>query len=189
MGQKLKAGSVIDGTVMSLTKFGAFVQVTEGVEGMIHISEFSEKRINHPSELVRVGQTVKALVVAVEPEKRLMKLSMKQLIPTGLDDYLAEHKEGDVVTGLLTEVAAGSGSVELGDGVRASCRIMTQAAKEEPKAESRADLSSLSSMLNARWKGGAAGDAKAEPTKAGQVRTFKIVKLDVAGKKIELELV
>jgi len=189
MGQKLKAGSVIDGTVTSLTKFGAFVQVTEGVEGMIHISEFSEKRINHPSEVVRVGQTVKALVVAVDPEKRLMKLSMKQLIPTGLDDYLAEHKEGDVVTGLLTEVDGGNGSVELGDGVRASCHILTQAAKEEPRVEAKADLSSLSSMLNARWKGGAASEATAEPTKAGQVRTFKIVKLDVANKKIELELV
>src|SRR6267142_2143074 len=188
MGQKLKAGSVIDGTVTSLTKFGAFVQITEGVEGLIHISEFSEKRINHPSEVVRVGQAVKALVVAVEPEKRLMKLSMKQLIPTGLDDYLAEHKEGDVVTGLLIEVAGGSGSVELGDGVRATCRIVAQAAKEEPKAEAKADLSSLSSMLNARWKGGAASEATAEPTKAGQVRTFKIVKLDVANKKIELEL-
>ena len=188
-GQKLKAGSVIDGTVTSLTKFGAFVQIIEGVEGMIHISEFSEKRINHPSEVVRVGQAVKALVVAVEPEKRLMKLSMKQLIPTGLDDYLAEHKEGDVVTGLLTEVDGGSGSVELGDGVRATCRIVAQAAKEEPKAEAKADLSSLSSMLNARWKGGATSEAKAEPTKAGQVRTFKIVKLDVGNKKIELELV
>jgi len=179
---------VIDGTVTSLTKFGAFVQVTEGVEGMIHISEFSEKRINHPSEVVRVGQTVKALVVAVDPEKRLMKLSMKQPIPTGLDDYLAEHKEGDVVTGLLTEVDGGNGSVELGDGVRASCHILAQAAKEEPRVEAKADLSSLSSMLNARWKGGAS-EATAEPTKAGQVRTFKIVKLDVANKKIELELV
>ena len=62
-------------------------------------------------------------------------------------------------------------------------------AKEEPKAEAKADLSSLSSMLHARWKGGAASEATAEPTKAGQVRTFKIVKLDVANKKIELELV
>jgi small subunit ribosomal protein S1 len=190
VAQKLKAGSVIDGTVMSLTKFGAFVQVSEGVEGMIHISEFSEKRINHPSEVVRVGQPVKALVVAVDPEKRLMKLSMKQLIPTGLDDYLKEHKEGDVVTGLLIEVAGGSGSVELGDGVQATCRIVTQAAaEEEPRAEVQADLSSLSSMLNARWKGGATSEAKSEPIRAGQVRTFRIVKLDVTAKRIELELV
>ena len=189
-GEKLKSGSVINGTVTSLTKFGAFVQVSEGVEGMIHISEFSDKRINHPSEVVRVGQTVAALVVAVDPEKRLMKLSMKQLIPTGLDDYLAEHKEGDVVTGLLTEVTGGSGSVELGEGVRATCRIAAQAAaKEEPRAEAKADLSSLSSMLNARWKGGPTSETKPEPTQAGQVRTFRIVKLDVAGKKIELELV
>ena len=190
VAQKLKAGSVVDGTVTSLTKFGAFVQISEGVEGMIHISEFSEKRINHPSEVVRVGQAVKALVVAVDPEKRLMKLSMKQLIPTGLDDYLAEHKEGDVVTGLLTEVAGGSGNVELGDGVQATCRILAHAAaKEEPRAEAKADLSSLSSMLNARWKSGAASEAKPEPTRAGQVRTFRIVKLDAAAKKIELELV
>jgi len=190
VAQKLKAGSVIEGTVTSLTKFGAFVQVSEGVEGMIHISEFSEKRINHPSEVVRVGQLVKALLVAVDPEKRLMKLSMKQLIPTGLDDYLKEHKEGDVVTGLLIEVAGGSGRVELGDGVQATCRIVTQAAaKEEPRSEAKADLSSLSSMLNARWKGGATSEAKSEPTRAGQVRTFRIVKLDVTAKKIELELV
>ncbi len=189
VAQKLKAGSVIDGTVTSLTKFGAFVQLSEGVEGMIHISEFSEKRINHPSEVVRVGQTVKALVVAVDAEKRLMKLSMKQLIPTGLDDYLAEHKEGDVVTGLLTDVSGGSGSVELGDGVKAQCRIVAEAAvKEEPRAESKADLSSLSSMLNARWKSGTS-EVKAEPTQAGQVRSFRIVKLDVTSKKIELELV
>lgn len=189
VAQKLKEGSVIDGTVTSLTKFGAFVQLSEGVEGMIHISEFSEKRINHPSEVVRVGQTVKALVVAVDAEKRLMKLSMKQLIPTGLDDYLAEHKEGDVVTGLLTDVSGGSGSVELGDGVKAQCRIVAEAAvKEEPHAESKADLSSLSSMLNARWKSGTS-EVKAEPTQAGQVRSFRIVKLDVTSKKIELELV
>jgi len=161
VAQKLKTGSVVDGTVTSLTKFGAFVQITEGVEGMIHISEFSEKRINHPSEVVRVGQTVKVLVVAVDPEKRLMKLSMKQLIPTGLDDYLAEHKEGDVVTGLLTEVDGASGSVELGEGVRASCRIMAQTTvKEESRAEAKADLSSLSSMLNARWKGGATSEVR-----------------------------
>jgi small subunit ribosomal protein S1 len=190
VAQKLKAGSAIDGTVTSLTKFGAFVQLSEGVEGMIHISEFSEKRINHPSEVVRVGQAVKALVVAVDAEKRLMKLSMKQMIPTGLDDYLAEHKEGDVVTGLLTDVSGGSGSVELGDGVKAQCRIVAEAAvKEESKAEAKADLSSLSSMLNARWKGGAASEAKVEPTQAGQVRSFRIVKLDLESKKIELELV
>lgn len=188
--QKLKLGSIIDGTVTSLTKFGAFVQLTEGVEGMIHISEFSEKRINHPSEVVRIGQTVQALVVAIDPEKRLMKLSIKQLIPTGLDDYLAEHKAGDVVTGLLTDVTGASGRVELGDGVQATCRIVAEnAPEEEPKSSAKADLSSLSSMLNARWKGATTTEAAPEPTRAGQVRTFRIVTLDPASKKIELELI
>jgi small subunit ribosomal protein S1 len=188
--QKLKPGSIINGIVTNLTKFGAFVQLAEGVEGMIHISEFSEKRINHPSEVVRVGQTVQALVVAIDPEKRLMKLSMKQLIPTGLDDYLAEHKAGDVVTGLLTGVTGTSGSVELGDGVQATCRIVAEnVPKEEPKPSAKADLSSLSSMLNARWKGATTTEAAPEPTRAGQVRTFRIVTLDPASKQIELELI
>ena len=195
VAQKWKEGSVVGGTVTSLTKFGAFVQLSEGVEGMIHISEFSEKRINHPSEVVRVGQTVQALVLAVDAEKRLMKLSMKQLIPTGLDEYLAEHKEGDHVTGLLMDVADGIGSVELGEGVRATCRIAGGApgqespAQAEPRPEGKADLSSLSSMLNARWKGGAASEPKPEATRAGQVRNFRIAKIDAAAKKIELELV
>ena len=95
---------MIEGPVTSLTKFGAFVQLTEGVEGMIHVSEISaEKRINHPQEVLKVGQVVKAQVLALEREKRLIRLSMKQLVPTGLDEYLAEHKEGDIVTGRMTE--------------------------------------------------------------------------------------
>ena len=71
--QRFPAGSVIEGPVTSLTKFGAFVQLSEGVEGMIHVSEISaEKRINHPQEVLKVGQSVKAQVLAVDAEKRLI---------------------------------------------------------------------------------------------------------------------
>src|SRR5271157_2848608 len=85
--QKFAPGTVIEGPVTSLTKFGAFVQLTEGVEGMIHVSEISaEKRINHPQEVLRAGQVVKAQVLALDTEKRLIRLSMKQLVPTGLDE-------------------------------------------------------------------------------------------------------
>src|SRR5262249_13701007 len=67
--QKFPVGSVVEGPVTSITKFGAFVQIAEGVEGMIHVSEISaEKRINHPQDVLRMGQTTKALVVAIEPE-------------------------------------------------------------------------------------------------------------------------
>jgi small subunit ribosomal protein S1 len=182
----------VEGPVTSITKFGAFVQVTEGIEGMVHVSEISaEKRINHPQDVLKVGQTVKAQVLAVDPERRLLRLSMKQLAPTSIDEYLAEHNQGDVVTGRIIEEAAGQARVELGEGIRATCRIAASAlAKEETKPEARADLSSLSSMLQARWKGSAsaAGAAKVEAVHTGQILSFRIVKLDRDAKKIELEL-
>ncbi len=201
--QRFAAGSVIEGPVVSITKFGAFVQLSEGIEGMIHISEMSaEKRINHPQEVVKVGQLVRAQVLAVDTDKRQLRLSMKQLVPSGLDEYIAEHKEGDVVTGRTVEVSAGGACVELGEGIRATCRIDAisgLAGKKLPKnslyAESdsnlqqKPDLSSLGSMLQARWKGSTtASDAKPEAVRAGQIRKFRISKLDAATKKIELEL-
>src|SRR5581483_10668040 len=113
VAQKVPVGSTVEGPVTSITKFGAFVQIAEGMEGMIHVSEISaEKRINHPQDVLKVGQLVQALVLAVEPEKRNVKLSMKQLVPTGLDEYLEEHKEGDVVTGRVVEVSGDTAKVE-----------------------------------------------------------------------------
>jgi small subunit ribosomal protein S1 len=187
--QRFPVGSAIEGPVTNIQKFGAFVQLTEGVEGMVHVSDISaEKRINHPADVLRVGQIVAAKVLAVDLEKRQIKLGMKQLVPTGLDEYLAEHKEGDVVTGRLMDDAADRARVELGDGIHASCKVAAAPAKGEAATQSQADLSSLSSMLQARWKTGSGGPPKTEPTRAGQVRSFRIVKLDRAAKKIELEL-
>src|SRR5208337_3071294 len=141
--QEFAPGTVIEGPVTSLTKFGAFVQLTEGVEGMIHVSEISaERRINHPREVLKAGQVVKAQVLALDTEKRLIRLSMKQLVPTGLDEYLAEHREGDVVTGRMTEVSAGSARVELGEGVVATCRMPEERPKQEDKAPEQEPSSS-----------------------------------------------
>ena len=154
-------GSTVEGSVTNIMKFGAFVHVAEGIEGMVHVSEISaEKRINHPQDVLKVGQTVQAMVLAVDSEKRNMRLSMKQLIPTSIDEYIAEHKPGDVVTGRVMDEAPGSARVELGEGIQANCRVPAPAAaKEESKAEAKADLSSLTSMLQAKWKGAAgAGD-------------------------------
>jgi small subunit ribosomal protein S1 len=188
--QRFPVGSEVEGPITSLMKFGAFMQLAEGIEGMIHVSEISaEKRINVPADVLRVGQVVKALVLGVGPEKRQMKLSMKQLVPTGLDEYLAEHNEGDVVTGRLMDEPGANARVELGQGIHATCKLSTAAAtKSEAQALAKADLSSLSSMLQTRWKTGSGGPPKTEPTRAGQVRSFRIVKLDRAAKKIELEL-
>jgi small subunit ribosomal protein S1 len=189
--QRFQVGLAVEGPVTNLTKFGAFVQLSEGIEGMVHVSDISaEKRINQPQDVLRVGQVVKAQVLAIDLEKRQMRLGMKQLVPTGLDEYIAEHNEGDVVTGRLMDDSGGQARVELGEGIHASCK-MTAATparmKIEAPQESKADLSALSSMLQARWKSGGGGSPKAEPMRAGQVRSFRIVNLDRAAKKIELE--
>ncbi|HEY7097307.1 MAG TPA: 30S ribosomal protein S1 [Terriglobales bacterium] len=189
--KKFAAGTVVEGPVTNITKFGAFVQVAEGVEGMIHISEMSaEKRLNHPQEMLKAGQVVKAQVLAVDDQKRQLRLSMKQLVPTGLDEYIAEHKIGDVVTGRLMEKTGTEARVELGEGVLANCRLGDgKPAKEESSAGVKADLSSLTSMLQARWKGGqSAASTESKEVRAGQVRSFRIKNLDAEAKKIEVEL-
>jgi small subunit ribosomal protein S1 len=188
--QKFAVGSVIEGRVISLTTFGAFVQLSEGVEGMIHISDISaEKRIDHPQDVLKVGQPVKAQVLEVDSEKRRLKLGIKQLVPTSIEEYIAERQEGNVVSGRVMEISGEQARVELGEGIQGRCRIAAEPAKEKTLIESKADLASLSSMLKARWKGDAGvGVSKPEAVRAGQIRNFRITKLDPAAKKIELEL-
>jgi small subunit ribosomal protein S1 len=199
--EKFAPGTVIEGPVTSITKFGAFVQLAEGVEGMIHVSEISaEKRINHPQDVLKTGQTVKAQILALDTEKRIIRLSMKQLVPTGLDEYVAEHKQGDIVTGRFLEISGGRARVELGQGIQAYCRIPKEPVEKASPTNvdsqstagsksSKPDLSSLGSMLQARWKSGApCSSVKPEALQAGQVRTFRIAKLEPEKKTIELEL-
>ena len=189
--RKFPVGSQIEGPVTKLMKFGAFVELAEGIEGLVHVSEISaEKRINHPQDLLHAGQVVKAQVLAIDAEKRQIKLSMKQLIPTSIDEYIAEHKPGDVVSGRVVD-ASSHALIELGEGIRAACHIAAGVAtsQREAKTEGKADLSALSSMLKARWQGNApAASNKPEPLSEGQIRSFKIVKLDAEAKKIEVAL-
>ncbi len=108
----------MEGPVTQLKQFGAFVQVTEDVEGMIHVGDIvHEKRINHPQDELKVGQVVRATVLENDREKRRLRLGLKQLQPTSLDEYIAEHKEGDVVTGRVSDVKGNRVTVELGEGV------------------------------------------------------------------------
>lgn len=192
IAQKFPLGSEVEGPVVSLTKFGAFVQLAEGIEGMVHVSDISaEKRINHPQDVLKVGQSVKAVVLELDTSKRRLKLGMKQLVPTSIDEYLAEHKAGDEVSGRVVEVTGAGIQVELGEGIRAACKL-SQAKKEDAAgpAGSGTDVASLSSMLAARWKSGpVAESAKPQEIQAGQVRRFRIAKLDAGTKKIEVELV
>jgi small subunit ribosomal protein S1 len=193
-GQRFSVGSVVEGPVVNLTKFGAFVQIVEGIEGMIHISDISaEKRINHPQDLLKVGQRIKAQVLEIDTAKRRLKLGIKQLAPTSIDEYLAEHRPGDVVSGRIVAVTDDSAVTELGEGIRATCRIAAPAKQEGAEAKriagAKPDINSLSSMLQARWKSGpAVQSSKPQELLSGQVRSFRITNLDSAEKKIEVEL-
>jgi small subunit ribosomal protein S1 len=196
--KKYPIGAIVEGPVTQLKQFGAFVQVTDDVEGMIHVGDIvHEKRINHPQDVLKVGQVVRAVVLENDREKRRLRLGLKQLQPTALDEYMAEHKEGDTVTGRVAEVNRNRVTVELGEGVQAQFSLAAPEQKQESRAPS-VDVSALSSMLASKWKGGGsaagsgagAGDPgpKRDIPKPGEVRSFRIVKLDVDKKKIELEL-
>ena len=188
---KFPIGSQIEGPVTKIMPFGAFVQITDGIEGLVHVSEISaDKRINHPQDVLRAGQVVKAQVLGIAPEKRQIKLSMKQLVPTSIDEYIAEHKTGDIVSGRVVDESGSTASIELGEGIRATCRaVKTAPAPAESQPSAKTDLSSLSNMLQARWKGSApAPSAAPEPLHTGQIRSFKITKLDPETKSIEVHL-
>ena len=196
--QKFPVGSVVEGSITSLAKFGAFVAVAEGIEGMIHVSDLSaEKRINHPQDVLRVGQVVRAQVLDLDRTKRRLRLGIKQLAPTSIDEYIAEHREGDIVSGRAVEVSGTMARIELGEGIQAACPIAADSkpsgAAASPDSGGRPDLASLTSMLKARWKGGAgAGVAQsraAERLEPGQVRSFRITRLDPELKKIDVQLV
>ncbi len=191
--QRLAPGTVVEGPVTSLTNFGAFVDLGDGIEGMVHISDItSEKRLNHSREVLSVGQSVRAAVVELDRARRRIRLSMKQLEPTPADAFIAEHKTGEPVTGRVVEVHTHRIRVELGEGVMAECR--PGAASSQPASAAaeagKPDLTSLTAMLSAKWKeGGGPRPNHAKPgLRAGEVRSFRILSLDPASRKIEIEL-
>lgn len=192
--QKFPHGSTVEGPIANLTQFGAFVEMGDGIEGMIHISDITnEKRLDHPREKLAKGQTVKAVVLEIDRERRRVRLGMKQLEPTTVDHYISEHKPGETVSGRLVEVNGDRAKVELGEGVIVTCHLKPgPKTEEELKAAAEpaktADVGSLSAMLADKWKKGASSSPSKESARAGQVRSFRIAHLDPAKKMIELEL-
>lgn len=135
VSSKFPVASIVEGAITNLTNFGAFVDLGEGIEGMIHISDITnEKRLEHPKDMLTKGQTVKATVLEVDREKRRIRLGMKQLEPTNIDHYIAEHQAGETVSGRLVDVQGNAVKVELGEGVIARCQVKAPEKKEESKA-------------------------------------------------------
>ena len=189
--ERFPVGSVHAGTISRLMNFGAFVQLSEGVEGLVHISEItSEKHLHHPQEVLKTGEQIKVKVLALDLEKRQMKLSIKQAEPTSLDDFFAEQKAGDVVSGRVVSVSGDTAVVELGEGVNATCTISPgNDAEAESASDGKADLASLTAMLQSRWKSGAASAGQEATTlQPGQLRSFRIVRLDAESATIQVEM-
>lgn len=188
--KQFPVGATVEGTVTNLTPFGAFVEVAEGIEGMVHISDITnEKRIEHPKDKLAKGQIVRTVVLELDNERRRLRLGMKQLEPTTVDHYISEHQQGDTVSGRLIEVKGTRAKVELGEGVIATCQLKQAEESRTNSQESKsADVGSLGAMLAARWKQGGAVAGADRTARAGEVRSFRIAVLDPAKKLIELEL-
>jgi len=180
-------GKIIEGKVTRLAKFGAFVEVEEGIDGLVHISEITnENRVQSPGEILKVGQTVRAAVVSADPETKRLKLSMKQLEATPADEFAKDVSVGDRVTGRVLKVRKDEVRVQLGEGIEGVCKIEAPAPAGSPETATGA---SLAEQLAAAWKSGVKPTAQSgggEPYVEGQLRSFVIKAIDPSGKKIEL---
>jgi small subunit ribosomal protein S1 len=186
INERYPAGKIVEGKVTRLVKFGAFVEVEEGIEGLVHISDFTnEKRIEHPSEMLKPAQVVRAIVLSTEPEARRLKLGMKQLEATAADQFVQQVAVGDRITGRILQVRGNRVIVQLGEGVEGVCVVE----EVSPAGSGSTSAGSLAEQLAAAWKGGARSSGAGsgtEPYREGQLRSFTIKAIDPAGKKIEL---
>jgi small subunit ribosomal protein S1 len=119
---KYPVGATVEGRVRNLTDFGAFIEIEEGIDGLVHVSNLSwTKRVKHPSEVLKKGDRVKAVVLAIEPEKRRLSLGVKQLQPDVWESFFEKHHVGDVVHGKVLRVASFGAFVEIAEGVEGLC--------------------------------------------------------------------
>jgi small subunit ribosomal protein S1 len=158
--ERYPAGTVVEGRVRNLTDFGAFIEIEDGIDGLVHVSNLSwTKRVKHPSEVVKKGEKVKAVVLGVEPQNRRLSLGIKQLQPDVWESFFATHKVGDVVHGKVLRTAQFGAFVEIAEGVEGLCHI-SEAGDE-------------------------GGGSKLE---TGLEHDFKIIKINVEEKKVGLSL-
>ena len=156
---KYPAGTIVEGRVRNLTDFGAFIEIEDGIDGLVHVSNLSwTKRVKHPSEIVKKGEKVKAVVLGVEPQNRRLSLGIKQLQPDVWESFFATHRVGDQVHGKVLRTAQFGAFVEIAEGVEGLCHISE------------------------------AGDDPGAKLETGQENDFKIIKINVEEKKVGLSL-
>ena len=163
LAEKYPIGSKITGKVRNLTEFGAFVEVEEGIDGLIHISDLSwTKRVKHPSEVLKKGDTVEAVVLNIDAENQRLSLGLKQLATDVWDDYFSHHKAGDVVEGKIVRLTTFGAFVELAEGVEGLVHVSELDEKRVERPE--------------------------EHFKPGDVFPMKIIKVQEGEKKIGLSI-
>ncbi|MFH2001646.1 MAG: 30S ribosomal protein S1 [Planctomycetota bacterium] len=123
--QRYPAGTIIEGTVRNITSYGAFVEIEEGIDGLLHVSDMSwTKKVNHPSEVLKKGERVKAVVLTVDPQKKRVALGIKQLKPDPWTDEIPDkYSLGEVVTGVVTKITNFGVFVELEEGLEGLLHI------------------------------------------------------------------
>src|SRR5438105_2913920 len=163
LAEKYPVGSKIKGKVRNLTEFGAFVEVEEGIDGLIHISDLSwTKRVKHPSEVLKKGDTVEAVVLNIDAENQRLSLGLKQLATDMWDEFFAHHKTGDIVEGRVVRVTNFGAFVELAEGIEGLVHVSELDEKRIEKPE--------------------------EAVKVGDVYAMKIIKINEGEKKIGLSI-
>jgi small subunit ribosomal protein S1 len=121
---KYPTGAVVEGRVRNLTDFGAFIEIEDGIDGLVHVSNLSwTKRIKHPSEVLKKGEKVKAVVLGVEPENRRLSLGVKQLQPDVWDTFFEQHRVGDIVHGKVLRTAQFGSFIEIAEGIEGLCHV------------------------------------------------------------------
>jgi small subunit ribosomal protein S1 len=124
LGEKYPTGATVEGRVRNLTDFGAFIEIEDGIDGLVHVSNLSwTKRVKHPSEVLKKGEKVRAVVLGVEPENRRLSLGIKQLQPDVWETFFAQHRVGDVVKGKVLRTAQFGAFVEIAEGVEGLCHV------------------------------------------------------------------
>jgi small subunit ribosomal protein S1 len=157
-------GSVVEGRVRKLTDFGAFIEIEEGIDGLVHISDLSwTKRVKHPSEVLKKGQLVQAVILNIDAANRRLSLGVKQLQPDAWESFFRSHQVGDTVRGRACRAAAFGVFVELAPGVEALCHR-----SEIPE--------------------GTGGATAESPLPIGEEFDFKIIRMIEPEKKIGLSL-
>lgn len=185
-------GTAVTGTVRKITTFGAFVEIVDGIDALLHISDITaEKRLKSPAEVLREGQEVRVKVLEIDPGRRRLKVGIKQLEPTELETFFSQAEIGETVTGRVVKTQGADAIVEIGTGIQGVCSVKKKSRSNSRKATQlgqTSDLSSLKTMLESAWRGDPDTERAAEddPLTPGSVHSFRITKLDARNGVIEL---